>query len=220
MPSYGITITSTPRPTLQRLLTQIERKGYRDAVGEAGTKVLLEHFADKEENDPHKSADKLNAQKTGLYGDFGESTDYRVESDGVLLTVSHVAARQRYRGGRIVPTNAQRLTIPARAEAYGRRAGTVGIPLMFHFAFDERYQKWRPALVAFESGTRQVKDRRKGREGQMRTVVDKKRPAGTYFWLVSSVEQDPDPTVLPTERQIYNVVKPALQTWAQRLLRS
>jgi hypothetical protein len=44
------------------------------------------------------------------------------------------------------------------------------------------------------------KDRRKGREGQMRTKKGREITGGVYYWLVPKAYIKQDKSVLPTER--------------------
>ncbi|MFH0879826.1 MAG: hypothetical protein V2A34_08950 [Lentisphaerota bacterium] len=214
----GVTITGFAREKLRRLTTALNNGSYRPALGQAGARIMVDHFSSINRSGAHKSATELGAKPSELYAEFAEATNYQVEADGVLLTVAHHAIRQRYYGGRIDPVNASRLTLPARAEAYGRRAGTVGVPLDFHYAPDPKTGRWRPALVSWEGGTRVIKDRRKGHKGEMRTVPDKRRPPGVWFWLVRHVNQQGDHTVIPTREQFIEGTDAALKGWVEKLI--
>lgn len=216
--SYGAGVEFIPPEggnSVAALVSGLLAGGHVKPVGIAAVRAVKDHLVAKERGDPHKSANALGANPSGLYADMADSTTFLPQPDGVDLQISHVAARQRIEGGDIFPVNCSFLTIPARREAYGKRAATVGVPLRFGYAFDSERSRWRKALIADAGGTRKVKDRRKGRDGQTRDVADKSKPAGIYFWLVRSVRQKPDPTVLPDDENFFGAVFAALDGYVE-----
>lgn len=217
--AYGASVEFIPPPegdAIAGLLAGLSAGAHRKPVGVAAVRAMKDHLVMCERTDQHRSASALGAKPTGLYGAFARSTSYVEAADGVEVAINHVAASQRIEGGEIRPVNGQFLIIPAIAAAYGKRAATVGVPLRFGYAPDpERNNRWRKALIADEPGTKSVKDRRKGREGQRREVVDRKKPAGVYFWLVRKAVQEGDPTLVPTADSMFAAVFDALDGWIQ-----
>lgn len=206
MAVYGISIRDTASPFLKRLASDSLTQELVPAIGEAGKRVMMDHFTVKQ-SDPaaHATAGRLGARSSGLFADFARATAWSPSSTGVDLTVSHVAARQRYLGGRIKPVNATFLTIPANSHAYGRRAREVGVTLKFMFAPDPTSGRMRPALVAPDAVTKPTGKARKDGTRRERTI----RPSGVYYWLVRQTTQNPDPTVLPTDNDLFKGIEAA-----------
>ncbi len=215
MPSYGVTFKEPPSPRLRKLIASLDAKDYRDPIGVAAVKALKEHFAARNANPAaHRSAFSLGAQPSDLYMKFADATSFTPTESGVEATISHPAVRQRLQGGTIRPVNVRHLTIPANSNAYGRRAGTVGVALKFMFAFDEARGCWRPALVAPDAVTKPTGAPRKDGSRRQRTI----RPAGIYFWLVKSVTQQPDAEVLPNRDALLNSIVDALKSWSNGIM--
>lgn len=215
MAVYGISIRDTASPFLRRLASESLKQELVPAIGEAGKRVLIDHFTTKQA-DPasHASAGRLGARPSGLFADFARSTSWAENSTGVELSVNHVAARQRYLGGTIKPVNSKFLTIPANSHAYGRRAREVGVTLKFMFAPDPTSGRMRPALVAPDAVTKPTGKERKDGTRRERTI----RPSGVYYWLVRQTRQNPDPTVLPTDNDFFKGIQEAAGSFLDKFL--
>jgi hypothetical protein len=122
-------------------------------------------------------ANRLGGKRTNFYTQAARGTTAVSDAQGATISVNQVGIRQRIFGGTILPKNGKWLTIPARAEAHGRRAREFQ-DLKFAYAEDER-GKARPALV------RDSKDKNFWGEEDV------------FFWLVPKVVQKPDPSVMP-----------------------
>jgi hypothetical protein len=198
MPAYGISITlDTASPFAEKMARGIAQRGYGPAVGEAGKLVLINHFGLKEQeatSAAQTAGGWVKLGHSGLYADFRDATSWQPTGDGIRLSIAHPAIRQRLQGGTIRPVNARNLTIPARKEAYGKRASEVRVPLKFGYAFDEQIGHWRRALIAD-------------------TVASKAKKTGAWFWLVPQVEQKPDSSVLPSDTALVDGVSAALRGW-------
>jgi len=195
MISGGISITTdTATPMLNRLALALRRKEYRPAVGQAGVRVLMDHFADKNmDMNSHKTAERLGAQPTQLFAEFAKATSFSTHDRGITLSVTHPAARQRYHGGIVEPQNVTYLTIANTAAAYGRSAREFGDLLAVMFGRD--------------------------RTGVVRPValVDKDDRTSIYYWLVTSVTQPQDRSVLPNEDTLREGILEALRGWLKRI---
>lgn len=206
MAGVGATITYTPPPgpdPLHGLLGAIRDGRHKKPVGIAAVRALKDHLVHVEQTDPHRSATALGANPSGLYGDMAQSTVFETNAEGVAVSINHRAARQRIDGGTILPGPGKKyLTIPARREAYGRRAATVGVPLQFGFAPDpNRGGALRRALVAARAPSG--------------GSVTSREPPGAYFWLIRSAEQAGDPTLIPTPDSLFSAMFEALDGWIQ-----
>jgi hypothetical protein len=126
-------------------------------------------------------ANKLGGRRTHFYGDAGRSTTYQIVTNGVVFGIAKQGIRQRLEGGTIVPRGYSKitgrklrnLTIPATAEAYGKRASEFDL----EFAMVQDGGHVRPALVE---------------KGETKAM----------YWLVPRVVQQKDPSVLPTNEQL------------------
>ena len=212
MPSYGLTIRDTASPLVDSLLAAIQAGGFKKPIGEGGKLALMEHLA-KKNADPgsHRTGAGFGRPGgTGLYFAFARATSYHVTPEGVLIVITHAAARQRYEGGRIRPVNKKKLAIPARSEAYGVRAQDASVELKMLFG-----RRGPIALVAKDDYERTVT---KGpRRGQLTRATGNQ--AGTYgqggvwYWLVDEVNQKGDKTVLPDDADFITAIEKQLQAW-------
>lgn len=155
----------------------------------ASVAVLLKDHLIAKEAQPNKNA----WPKTGFYGQAAEHVN--VVSGGAneaQVVVSHEGFAQRVLGGTINPVNAKALAIPARAEAYGK------LPSDFDGLLDYIPRKGGKLVGMLV-----------GKEGADQGVV--------FFWLVKNVTQSPDPTVLPTEKQMRDAIDEELNAIAEEV---
>jgi hypothetical protein len=114
----------------------------------------------------------LGGKRTNFYAQAGRSVQApRNVSGGVVVSITNVGIAQRRFGGKIVAQSSKWLTIPATAEAHGKRAREFSD---LHF---ELIGGKYPALV--------------------RSI--EKKAGVVYFWLKKAVFQKADPSVLPPE---------------------
>lgn len=167
-------------------------------LGKAAERALKDHFIIRDAQTPNK----MGWPQAHFWRRISSRTHlaYATE-DSAGIVISDPAINQKIYGGKITAKRGGNLAIPAQAAAYAAGSPREGATpeLKFMFAYDNETQHWRPALFAMEAGSRQVKDRRKGHEGEMRTVPDPRQPQGIWYWLVKSVQQDADPMALPPD---------------------
>lgn len=214
MGAVSIQIDDTATPAVHDIEGERGGRKMLQAVRVAATEAVRANFAKKEAG-PHKSAEALDATPTHLYRDFADATTGTIDGSNITVTVADVRAAQRFYGGTIEARD-RKLTIPAIAAAYGKRASEISTPLVFGFGLDSQSGAVRPALVAENNFQRTVtrgKNRgevRNAKEGQQATTGK-----GTvFFWLVQRVSQDPDPSVLPTDDELSTAIEQALEGWA------
>ena len=164
----------------------------RNAVGRGVTRLVSRHLAGL--NAPR--ANDLGGVRTHFYAHASRSTNYAVTSDGVTISINWQGIRQRYEGGIIKAgrNGTKLLTIPACAEAYGHRAKEFKLKFV-------KFRTGRMGLVVDEAGGIQGK-RRVQKNGRTRNRASRRGFGKLMFWLVPSVVQFPDPTVLPTRAEI------------------
>jgi len=145
-------------------------------IGRSGVQVVQDHFTQLDAT----RRNRLGGRRTHFYAAAARSTNFRITANGVQVAINHVGIAQRYYGGTIKPVNAKLLTIPAAAEAYGKRAREFGkLDVVFG----------RQGVVGLA---------KPGRPGQKA----RSRPGKILYWLVKSVTQSADKTVLPTDKEI------------------
>jgi len=149
-------------------------------------------------------ANKMGGKRTHFFANAAKSvTNPAVSGGKATVAIMQIGLAQRYFGGTIRagagtssfsggPT--KYLAIPARAEAYGRAPSEFS---------DLHFQPTR-------RGGALVQNISKEKGGTVASLV--------MFWLVPSVEQAPDPSVLPTEEQIQDTATSAMGRYLARRL--
>lgn len=198
--AFSITIHDRATPDLQRMLAALNQEKVKPEIGRSVVNQLKAHFY----NLNSSRANKLGGRRTQFYSQAAKSTQYQARSDGVTVSVNHVGIRQRLQGGTITPVKGKYLTIPAIAEAYGKRAREFD---NLHFIPTRR----GGALV--ENDATRVSFGKKGAKAKGETG------GRVYYWLVPSVVQKPDPTVVPTESEIEATALLAVQKAYDRAMR-
>lgn len=125
--SIEIEVRDGATKRLGSLLEIYDHESINQAIGFAEVELFREHLIDYNAAHPNK----LGGKRTHFYSQLAQAVEFETTGDGVRLGIDHIAARQRIEGGPIMPgvnnsfLTGQRtkyLTIPARAEAHGRRA--------------------------------------------------------------------------------------------------
>jgi hypothetical protein len=195
-----IDIQDTAGPAVRRVLEGLGPGRLNPVIGRAAQNHVRDHLFRLNTERPNR----LGGRRTNFYAAAARGTQFTTVAEGVLVSVNKLGIRQRFQGGEIKPTGGRKfLTIPAIAEAHGRRAGEFN---NLRFAMPGG----KPALV--EADATLVKRTKKGFKGT--TSVGGK----IIFWLRRSVTQQPDPTVLPSPEALGAAVNRAAGDHAARLL--
>jgi hypothetical protein len=171
---------------LLRVQGALQRGDVRKVMGRSVANDLRAYFLELD----HERPNELGGKRTHFWSDVRRSVQQPklVGTDAVEVSINQVGFAQRLFGGRIVPRNARWLAIPARAEAYGKRAREFN---------DLHFVLFRPDLAAL------VQNEQVSLGGRVHGSVTEKRRkgeavgGGIFYWLRASVTQQPDPTVLP-----------------------
>lgn len=187
-------VKDTATPEMQFIQANVTPHRIAAEIGPRATRLVQRNFLTKE-----KAGNKNQWPSTHFYARAAEATNWQEGFGFVLISVNQIGIRQRLEGGDIKPVNASMLTIPAVADAYGKRAREFS-NLKFGFALDPETGKMRPALV--EAQATQIKIGKIKKSGQ-RSIKEGTTSTGlvAIFWLLAGVHQEPDPTVLPTDDQ-------------------
>lgn len=177
-------------------------------AGRAIVLVLQDHF------------ERLNQQRhqhgvTGFYEEAARGTYYTEEFGYPAVAVNKLGIRLRLYGtaglpgGVLTPTGGRKyLTIPARSEAYGRRATDI-IGLRLQYGRQKDGDIGPVALVGDKLGVEVLKDSRgKGKWKKVSRSTNM-----VYFWLCESVQQDADPSVVPPEQKLQEAGAAAIAEW-------
>lgn len=162
-------------PVTRRVLRAIEPARLNPVIGRSANNTIREHLFGLNQTRPNQ----LGGRRTNFYTGAARATQFKVVSDSeIVVSINQVGIAQRYYGGTIKPKSAKYLTIPARAEAHGKRAREF------------------PDLEVLRRGDG------KGEPFALARKVNGKGGAKgggeILFWLKKSITQRADPTVLPS----------------------
>lgn len=190
MLNVRITVTDFGATSLlNSLRSQKFDDGVRQVAGKAAANTVQKHLRGLDRT----RANNLGGKRSHFYSLAALATSFTIDEKGAIVTVAHLGLAQRYYGGTIRPINAKALAIPARAEAYGRRPRDADNPQDLFL---------RPG--------------KSGRTAALVRRVNKKLEV--WYWLVKSVTQTADPTVLPDERTLADSATAATDKYIQRHL--
>lgn len=168
--------------------------------GQAVVNQLKDHFRARD-----AMPNKRGWPKQHLYSEFARATHLgEITTDAADVVVAHPAILQRIHGGEIKPKRGRMLALPAMALAAGAgspREGATPVLKML-MAYNEAIGHWMWCLFAVEQATKEVKDRRKGHKGEIKTVPDPKQPSGIWYWLARSTNPPADPNAIPSDETL------------------
>ncbi len=176
----------------------VNMPGVKKVVGRAVANRLRQHFFTLNRERPNR----LGGRRTNFYSQAARSVQQpEIQTDGVRVSINHVGLAQRLLGGTLHPVHSTYLTIPARAEAYGKRARE----------FNDLEILWgrRGPIALVQRNHTRLGRGKKGRPSE--------QGGGVFFWLVKSVTQNPDPTVLPSEADLGRDIGNAVTSYLQAL---
>lgn len=159
-------------------------------------------------------ANAMGWPSTGFYQDAARSTHFDAGLESVMVSISKQGMRQRYEGGEIhQKPGGPMLTIPARPEAYGHRAGDIGRPLRFAVI------DGHPALVGMGAVASLLGTRASGKNKGKSKAIGEKVETVVFYWLARSVNQSPNHGVLPPDDLIANTAMETIEDAVDRALK-
>lgn len=199
-------ITDEVSPALKRLPPVLHSE-VAPAIGAAVVQLFQSHFAALPPN-------SKGWPTTNFWQRAAKATNYNVLGADVEVSVNQQGIRQRVFGGEIHPTPGHNwLTIPARAEAYGQRAREFS---NLEPAFFKTSHGFFAALV--EAQSQSVSFGRKRKDDSRKVKAGAESGGGVMFWLVKSVTQKGDPTVVPSDEQIVSTAVATVAGIAKRAI--
>jgi hypothetical protein len=190
--STDINIKDNATPALEAQVSRLEPRFVNRIAGRAGQNVVRSHLFKYNAEHPNQ----LGGKRTNFYAQAARGTTFVSDDSKAVVSINQVGIRQRWLGGEIKPTGTnprtgqpiKYLAIPARAEAYGRRAGEL----------DNLSIQWgkNGPVALVENLATKVRSTKKGFKSAGETG------GAVYYWLVPSVVQQGDPGVIPTREQL------------------
>jgi hypothetical protein len=183
--TYRIEFKDDASPGIRRALASTKGSQILGAMGTAVKRGVQDHLLARPSN-------KMGWPTTNFYKRAARATTFAMDGKtSAVVSVNHLGITQRYYGGTIKPVKAKKLTIPARPEAYGKRAREFSNLVL---AFGRR-----GPFALVEAHSQEVSFGRQRKDGSRAVKQGAIVGGGVLFWLVDSVHQDPDHSVLPTE---------------------
>ncbi len=195
--SASLTVQTPELRSFQDELAQFGVVGRGAVLRAAGTglkQTLVDHLSQLDKDDVHHhSSSSLGAQQVHFYGSaVGSVQNPQIEGDDeVSVSINSVGLAQRYYGGVIGAKNKKWLTIPAVADAYGKRAGSFN---------NLRFVLFRPDLAALVETM--AKSTKTAANGVVKRTGETAVKGRVVYWLKKEVTQEGDPTVLPTDDEM------------------
>ena len=203
--SIAVSIKSdTASPYLRNLVQNLSPQKFAAAVGPACTRVLQTYLRQKGPN-------RRGWPTTNFWPRAAKATSWTQTGDGVKISINQIGVRQRYLGGHIAPVKAKALTIPISPISYGKVASDFPDLVLIQTTKGAYLIQYASGGGTKDSGG----NKRMIRNGRpVKTRLDATRTF--LFKLVSSVDQAPDPGVLPSDHEFVAAVDELLKKALQR----
>jgi len=207
---------------INNLLAEVRQLGgaitgdeIRLIMGAAVKEEVQQHlYALSNDEGHHKTARSLGATPTGFYLHAADHThDPQLEEQGVSVSIEQQGLAQRFYGGRI--EGDPLLTIPARAEAYGKRASEFdNLRLIIWNQDGAGDGQFIGGLV--ERDATVVNPRRGGFKQTKGRAKGDAIGGGLFYFLARWVDQSADPDVLPDEGVVLDSALSAARNYIDR----
>lgn len=172
----------------KRLAAALRPATINPIVGRSGVNTIREHLFGLNGSRPNK----LGGKRTNFFADAARGTSSTTLPDGALVSINQVGIRLQFKGGTVRAgangSGKKWLTIPARAEAHGKRAREFN---------DLRFVIFENGAALIRNDSTTLKRKRDRKTGKVSYVAGEERGGEVMFWLKRSVTKRPDPTVLP-----------------------
>lgn len=199
-----ISITENVTPELRKLSAGISPRRLGAVAGRAVVNTVRAHLFARNASHPNR----LGGTRQNFWAAAARSTHMRPESWGAMVSVNALGFRLQYQGGTVRPTTKKFLTIPARAEAYGKRAGEFD-DLEFTIIPGKG-----PALVAARRSEIRIRKTKGG--GYKVTHTASTLGNEVYYWLARSVRIPAHPDALPPEAKMAESAQGAVGSFLYR----
>lgn len=202
--SLAIQIQEHTSDSLQKLMAGVSapaaRREMHHSMGRSVQMVVRDWLVVLEANSGATRAALGGGTKTDFFSKAAEvvSGEDALESaeNSAVISLNHPGMRRAFQDVDIAPQGGKKyLTIPAVAEAYGKRASEFqNLRLMF------RRRGGQVRAVALEEAPATQFNFGRVKKSGRRTVSGQRQTIGTvYFWLVTAVHQAQDRSILPSD---------------------
>ena len=196
-------VRDTASPGVAKLVQALASNALRRHVGQASTVFTQAHLRSLLGN-------KQGWPSQNFYDKAARGTYYETTEDGVRISVDNEdapgAMKHQYNHGvagkTTITSTGKLLTIPARAEFYGHRAG--------EFA-NLRFVMFRSGAKALVIGTGGAERVNFSTGTSSQKGIGARSAMMVAYWLKDSVVQDAKPEVLPTKDQYLRVIGAAIE---------
>ncbi len=199
----AITVDVSGRPDAHVAAVRvfIGSQGFLAIAGYEGQRTVREHLQGLDQS----RANKMGGKRTHYYGSARKATEYRIDGEGVIINIPQIGLPLHYYGGTVKaganssyvtgePT--KYLTIPARAEAYGKSVSD------FHDLVIVWGRNRKPVGLAIGEERRSSLTTAITQRGPVLTKDKNLVPGLVLFWLKKEITLKPDPSILPTEETL------------------
>jgi hypothetical protein len=146
----------------------------------------------------HATAERLGASPSGFWAQAAEKTSFTADDEAATISIDHPGIGRVAHDVTITPGAGKKyLTLPAIEAAYNQRAYRVaGLHFMVRWIDGSR----RAVAMAMSSGT------------------GKEKTETVWYWLVKSVTQRQDRTLLPSDEEYGTVAQAGISEYIDSLL--
>lgn len=193
-------------PAIRGVVAGLQPSAVNPIIGRSAVNAYRSHLFALNES----RANALGGQRTNFYAQAARGTSFTIAGDFVIVSIASVGIAQRYFGGTIKPVRSKFLTIPARAEAHGKRASE----------FKDLQLLWNrngPFALARRLSTAITIGRRSA-DGVRAIGRGKLQGGEILFWLKKEVTQKPDVSVLPTQLALQENIQRDVFAYTQRII--
>jgi len=204
----------------RRLMGALAPARINPVIGRAAANVAVAHLRAKNAS----SANAFGGRRTNYYAGAARATSFAILNDSeVVVSVAQIGIRQRFFGGTLRPKTAKYLTIPAIAEAHGKRAREfAGLTFAVIPGKGPALVRKTAVVVVQKKTTRLSRSTSASRVGLSTTSATLRTTGGeleAVFWLRRKVTQRPDPSVLPETSALSAEINRAITSTVERAAR-
>ncbi len=187
-----------------------------EAIGTALVAETKQHLRDWSNSHPNR----LGGKRTRFIARAAQATFYRPVPGGLELVNNFLGLALRYYGGTVVPGKGissysgeptKWLTMPAIAQAYGRRAREFN-----NLRFVEFKKGKLAALVEEKAG---ATDSRTGKAIKGRGRGKKAKPR-VFYWLLKSMTIAPNRSLLPLNKELRRTARLTTTAYVRTIVRT
>lgn len=199
--NIALDIKQTLGPELLAKAAALNPRALADQLGAAGARLTKSHLLKLNQERPNA----LGGRRTNFYAQGARATTWSATDTGATVVVAAQGLAQRFHGGTINAKPGKALSIPADAEAHGRSPREFSDLRLVVFGATGRAALVTARSTAIRLGKRGVK--------AVSSTFER-----VLYWLVKSVTQRADPSVLPTAQEYSATATAHLSRYLSRLI--